>query len=372
MSATRWLRVAAGLLFALAGSVAPLAVAGARLDVPETGAYTGVYAEFGDNEEDVTLERIEDFARLVGKGQALVAFGNQWGRGRFPAEQVRLVRQAGAVPLILWYPEPTEAQMGIVFPLEEIIAGRWDDYLEAWGRAARTVPGPLLVSWGLEMNGEWFGWSGVHHGGGRPVPGSDPPRPLGPEVFKQAYRHVVDRVRAAGASNVEWVFHTNSDNRPDEPWNRMAAYYPGGEWVDWLGMSAYGVQFKDQDWVSVRAAILEPYAELAALDPAKPVLLGEWGIGEFPKKGSKGAWIREALAAMPRLPRLKGAIFWHERWQNADLSYSNLRVNSSLDSLAAFREGIAKPFWIERPRILADDAASRSGPACGGRPAECR
>ncbi len=373
MNAPRWLRTAGGLLLGLACSAAPPVAAGPRLGVPESGAYTGVYAEFGDTEDEVTLERIEDFATLVGKRQALVAFGNQWGKGRFPTEQVLTIRRAGAVPLILWYPEPTEAQKGsVAFPLEEIIAGRWDDYLDAWGRAAKALQGPLLVSWGLEMNGQWFPWSGIFHGAGARAPGSDPPRPQGPETFKQAYRHVVDRVRATGASNIEWVFHTNSDNNPDEPWNRMAAYYPGGDWVDWLGMSAYGEQFRDQDWVPIRDAILEPYAELAAIDPSKPILLGEWGIGEFPKKGSKGAWIREALTAMPRLPRLKGAIFWHERWQNADLSYSNLRVNSSLDSLAAFREGIAKPFWIERPKILADDAASRGGPACGGRQAECR
>ncbi len=353
-----------GLWLGLAPMAPVVAAETLGLAVPESGAYTGVYAEFGDHEDDVTLERIEDFATQVGRRQALVAFGNQWGKGRFPTEQVRIIHRAGAVPLILWYPEPTEAQKSSVdFPLEEIIAGRWDDYLDAWARAAQAVQGPLLVSWGLEMNGEWFAWSGVHHGAGRPVPGTAPPRAQGPETFKQAYRHVVDRVRAAGGGSIQWVFHTNSDSRPDEPWNHMAAYYPGGEWVDWLGMSAYGEQFKDQDWVSVRDAILKPYEELAAVDPSKPVLLGEWGIGEFPKKGSKAAWIREAMAAMPQLSRLKGAVFWHERWQNADLSYSNLRVNSSLESLAAFREGIARPFWLDRPRLERRDATDAGGTA---------
>jgi hypothetical protein len=48
-------------------------------------------------------------------------------------------------------------------------------------------------------------------------------------------------------------------------------------------------------------------------------------------------------------PRLKAAVFWHERWQNADGSYSNLRVNSSPGSLKAYREGVADPFWLGRP-----------------------
>ena len=348
----RAIGLAAAVLLVSAATAFVGAAEPPRLAVPEKGAYTGVYAEFGEAEDEVTLERIEDFATLVGRRPALVAFGNQWGKGQFPTEQVRTIQRAGGVPLILWYPEPTEAQKNTVaFPLEEIVAGRWDDYLDSWGRAAKAVQAPLLVSWGLEMNGQWFPWSGIFHGAGAAVPGSDPPHAKGPEMFKEAYRHVVDRVRATGASNVEWVFHTNSDNNPDEPWNRMAAYYPGADWVDWLGMSAYGAQFRDQDWVPVREAILQPYAELAAIDPSKPILLGEWGIGEFPKKGSKGAWIREAMAEMRRLPRLRGAIFWHERWQNADLSYSNLRANSSLEALTAFREGIAQPFWLDRPQL---------------------
>jgi hypothetical protein len=130
----------------------------------------------------------------------------------------------------------------------------------------------------------------------------------------------------------------------------MAAYYPGGDSVDWLAMSAYGKQFPTQPWISVDKAILGPYQELAAVDPDKPILLAEWGIGEFPKAGDKGAWIGEAFKAMERrMPGLKGAVFWHERWQNKDLSYSNLRAGSSLGALTAYRAGVARPFWLAEP-----------------------
>lgn len=349
MRAVVWL----SLLVGLAACPLLAAQAGPRLAVPATGAYNGAYVEFGEGEDQVTLERIDDFAAMVGKRQALIAFANDWARQRFPSEQVRIIQGARAVPLILWYPHNSETnKTDAEFKLEDIIAGRWDAYLDAWGQAARTAGGPLLVSWALEMNGDWYPWSGVRHGGGEPVPGGGPPLAKGPETYQQAYRHVVERVRAAGADNVEWVFHVNNGSWPRAPWNRMAAYYPGSAWVDWLGMSAYGKQFPDPHWVSVRHAILDPYAELAALDPDKPILLAEWGIGEFPRQGSKADWIREAMAAMTRLPRLKGALYWHERWQNADLHYSNLRVHSSLESLTAFREAIAQPFWLDQPQIL--------------------
>ena len=61
----------------------------------------------------------------------------------------------------------------------------------------------------------------------------------------------------------------------------------------------------------------------------------------------KPAWIKQGLELFrTRYPRIKAALYWHERWQNADGSYSNLRVNSSVESLQAYREGIADPNWL--------------------------
>jgi hypothetical protein len=333
----------------------------ARLAAPSEGAYTGAYIEFGELEDEVTLEKIDAFADLVGRRQAIVAFSNFWGRGRFPGRQVRVIASSGAVPLVLWNPwDDRDNAWRTRYKLDDISVGRWDAYIDAWSKEARAFGKPLLVAWGLEMNGTWFPWSGAFHGGGTPVGGAASGLYQGPEAFKRAYRHVVERVRAGGAANVSWLFHTNNASIPKEPWNRMASYYPGSDVVDWLAMSAYGKQFPQQDWVSVEKALVGPYQELAAVDPGKPVLIAEWGIGEFPREGDKGAWIGEAFTAMEqRMPRLRGAVFWHERWQNKDLSYSNLRAGSSLGALTAYRQGVARPFWRAEPGFLAAAAGRR-------------
>jgi hypothetical protein len=60
----------------------------------------------------------------------------------------------------------------------------------------------------------------------------------------------------------------------------------------------------------------------------------------------KPEWTKQALEMFrTRYPRIKAAIYWHERWQNPDQTYSNLRVNSSVESLNAYRSGIAHPDW---------------------------
>jgi hypothetical protein len=85
--------------------------------------------------------------------------------------------------------------------------------------------------------------------------------------------------------------------------------------------------------------------------PDKPFILAEWGVGEY-ADGSKAAFITEAFERLEKKsPQLKAAVFWHERWQNEDLTYSNLHVHSSVESLNAYREGVAKPFWLDTPVI---------------------
>jgi beta-mannanase len=64
-------------------------------------------------------------------------------------------------------------------------------------------------------------------------------------TFRTAYRHVVDRVRARGATNIKWMFRTsNYPIRMDL--NCAPAYYPGSDYVDWLRLSVYGQQYKDE------------------------------------------------------------------------------------------------------------------------------
>ena len=54
---------------------------------PEHGAYTGAFMDFGDAEDDVTLETIEDFEQMVGKHQAIIASSSYWGEQNFPGGQ---------------------------------------------------------------------------------------------------------------------------------------------------------------------------------------------------------------------------------------------------------------------------------------------
>ncbi len=286
--------------------------------IPAHGAYTGAFMDFGDAEDDVTLETIEDFEEMVGKRQAIIASSSYWGEQNFPVDNLNVIWRHGSLPLVFWSPwdRPYAEDHGPdKFSLTEILAGKWDAYIDKWADAARDFGHPIVVVFGVEMNGTWFPWSGAYYGGAQWEPEHNNWK--GPDTFRRAYRYVVD------------------------------------DYVDWLGLSVYGQQYKDEPNPDIPSLVDWPYEEIGRLDPKKPIMIAEWATGEFPLATAKPsairkpAWIRQGLELFPtRYPRIKAAVYWHERWQNADGSYSNLRVNSSIESLRAYREGVAHADWL--------------------------
>ncbi|MEI6277911.1 MAG: glycosyl hydrolase [Verrucomicrobiae bacterium] len=336
----------AGFLFFFLALASPAAGPAPFVDlgkIPE-GVLFGAYMDFGETEDHVTLEGIEKFERMAGKSPAIIASSSYWGQQSFPAKNIALISRHGAVPLVFWSPwdKPYEQQKGPDrFSLTEILAGKWDAYIDSWADSAKAFGKPFFVSFCNEMNGSWFPWSGYFYGGEKG----------GNEVFRRAWRYVVDRVRARGAQNILWVFHANAFPGINDEWNMMASYYPGADYVDWLGLSIYGKQFRgDGNWADFRDLIDWPYQEITALDPDKPVMIAEFGVADFPESGDKAKWIRDAFQMIPDRPRIKAAVFWHERWENADGSFSNLRINSSPSALEAFRSAVSSPLWIPSKR----------------------
>ena len=80
-------------------------------------------------------------------------------------------------------------------------------------------------------------------------------------------------------------------------------------------------------------------------------MICEWGFGEFSQLGSKADWIRDGfrLIGDAKYPNIKACVYWHERWQNDDNRYSNLRVNSTPESREAYRQGVADPAYLAEP-----------------------
>ncbi len=115
------------------------------------------------------------------------------------------------------YPQSV-MQMGLwmVGALDGVVRGDYDRNIDKIGVWIKKAQRPVFLRIGYEFD--------------------LPLNKYEPEVYRQAYRHIVDRLRAAQVRNVAYVWHSFS-NLPQHPW---ADWYPGDDYVDWFAVSVFG------------------------------------------------------------------------------------------------------------------------------------
>ena len=332
---------------------------------PRGKIYHGVFPGAKDIEEDaITRNMFKSYRQRVRKKAAWIYFSHNWFNGRrFPTKTAGWVRATGAVPFIRLMMRSSEEQ-GVRenrFTLGRIIRGKFDKNLRVWGRGARKFGTPLIVEFGPEVNGMWFSWNGYWNGKGRKTGYGDPTLSDGPEKFRDAYRHIVEVVRGAGATNIIWVFHVNNEDIPEKSWNRFEQYYPGDQWVDWLGVSVYGPQTPmDNDYESFWHALNRIYARLAGLTADKPIAVLEFGVADNNPRFNQAGWANKALRDLTkfRWPRIIGFSWWNEAWENDNnpAHDTTMRVQDNPNLARIFKRRVGrKKRVLGRPTLVFRD-----------------
>ncbi|MFA5404258.1 MAG: glycosyl hydrolase, partial [Ignavibacteria bacterium] len=226
---------------------------------PENGIYVGAFPDMGGTEDSVTFARLKAFENLTGQKPVWIYFSNNWfGKIKFPAKEVQIIKEYGSIPFIRLMPRSdfTDDKPDPVYSLQKIIDGKFDKELKAWAIEAKNYGEPLMFEFGTEMNGNWFPWSGYHNG-------------KNPEKFKDAYIHIIELFKNEETDNITFVFHVNYDSSPQENWNTMSAYYPGDEYIDWIGMSIYGAQKSNDEWINISEIFDVAYKEMSGISKYK-------------------------------------------------------------------------------------------------------
>lgn len=279
-----------------------------------------------------TLAGVEVLERTLGLHLPLIQVYTAWGdkpEQRFPLRLATAIWDYGSVPVLTWEPWLTDFENTLHphLPLRDmrnrqglaaVASGMYDFYIDAWAADAAAFGKPLFVRFGHEMN--------------------DPYRyPWGPqyntkEEYIAAWHRVVDRFRAAGATNVLWVWS------PHVAYEYWELYYPGDAYVDWAatGVLNYGPIAQWSEWWSFHQVFGTKYEALAAF--GKPVMVAEFG--SLAVGGDRTAWYHDALATLPdRYPAVKGVLFF-EVERDQTVTYQGLDWTVRHDSLVvrAIRE----------------------------------
>ncbi|HVB08908.1 MAG TPA: glycosyl hydrolase [Bacillota bacterium] len=203
-----------------------------------------------------------------------------------------------------------------------ILSGQDDAALQQFAQAAAATGLPFFLRLDNEMNGDWDPWSAFQWG-------------KDTDIYTAVWKHVYGIFQQAGATNAVWIWNPNNDNLPAYRWNDAPLYYPGDQYVDWVGLTAYnlGTGQDGSAWRSFTDAFGPAYASDQRLFPTKPLIITEFASND--QGGDKAAWIQDMFAALPQFPAIRYAVWW-----DANQGALDYALNQPPAALDAFRAGL--------------------------------
>jgi len=286
-------------------SPSPSEPAVVQASLPSTGlSYLGVYE--GSNLTTSQYAQVEDFAQAVGRQPNVVMYYSGWGEG-FSIPYAQTALQHGATLLVDIDPTSTSCAA--------IAAGQQDGFLQSYAQSVKAFGHPVIISFGHEMNGNWYPWGWTH---------------TSPAEFVAAWRHMVNVFRQVGADNVTWLWTVNSVayNGP------IAEFYPGDSYVTWVGLDAYYYNATD-DYSVVFGQSISTIRQVTQ----KPILIAETAIGQVSGQVAKIPGLFAGLSSSGLL-----GFVWFDIAQNDGTYHQDWRLEGHPYAISAFRSGLATYF----------------------------
>lgn len=210
---------------------------------------------------------------------------------------------------------------------EQIVAGQFDSYIKTFAKSVAGINQQVIISYGQEMNGNWYQWCTASGGAGDSNAAS----------YIAAYRRIHDLFTQAGVQNVTWLWGPNVSYQGSTP---LKTLYPGDAYVDWVGLDGYFGHPTDT-FSSVFGASI---AELRAFT-AKPLIIAETGVTGQAAAGQLAGTFEGARTA-----GVVGLVYFDEA-QSGDPMHQDWRLEDNAAAMAAFRQGVRQNG--ERPLVLA-------------------
>lgn len=274
--------------------VQPSAVVGspAGSKQPIVGLYTGTDS----------WSSVAQWGQAVGGSANLILDYNGWG-GAFDTQFATVAHAHGATLLVDL--DPTGKQN-----VSQIAAGDGDAWLRLYAKSVASFGYPVVISFGHEMNGNWYPWGYTH---------------ASPASFVAAWRHVVQVFRSVGADNVTWLWTVNATNPGQDPSVRQ--WWPGSQWVNWVGIDGYYYYSTD----TFQSVIGQTLDEIRSFTNA-PALVAETAVGTTSLRETQ---IKGLLAGVKQDHML--GFVWFDKAQDDGIYHQDWRLQDDPAALKEFR-----------------------------------
>ena len=250
-----------------------------------------------------SYQQYRHFAEATGAQPSLDLYYSQWGTP-FASQFAAKAYTHGATVVVQIDPYRVN--------LAEIGEGRFDDYLRAYAAQVRKFGHPVVIGFAHEMNGSWYPWGYGH---------------ATPATWVRAWRRVVTVFQQSGATNVTWLW-TVSAYFP----SRIAAYWPGAQYVSWVGFDGYYETPSD----TFRTLFVPPLKAVRKFT-SDPVLISETAVGpDTHQAAGKITGMFDGIRAHGML-----GLIWFDRAQHQGIHHQDWRLEDSKSALDAFRAQVA-------------------------------
>lgn len=227
-----------------------------------------------------------------------------------------------ALQLGIWTGEIRWGRPGIY--LDEVINGKYDENIENLAMASKSLNRPIYLRFGYEFDGAHNAYP--------------------PEIYKEAYRYFVDKMRSYNVNNVAYVWHSwgttayyDTQNYPEyyPSLGRVATqdlWYPGDEYVDWVGLSIFGSGYGNLNQNAVIQYLIE-FAE----SKGKPVMLAETAAIKTTNQSDPNwtipntSWFENVFSLIDNNPSIKAFTYINVDWEgdNPSSTWGDTRIQQS-------------------------------------------
>jgi hypothetical protein len=286
---------------------------------------------------------VQKYAPLLGKTPSVFIMGFYHGGSLDSAltygpitdkfiNKMENVAQMGIIPFI------TYALAGMALP-NTVITGEYDDGIVTSAKRLRKFGekyGGFFIRTMREMNlGRVSSW---------------PPWGRSSKQFKNAWSYIWNIFEDVGTNEyATWVWnpYVGLIKRRSMIYNAEFYYPDNDKYVDWIGFNGY--DFGGQaghNSASFKNIFSAAYKSMRKNHPNKPLMVVDTATDEG---GGKAKWISNAYKTLKtKFPGIKMSGWYHDYWSHNDIKKFDGRVDSSPESIAAFKAALSDSYFLER------------------------
>jgi cellulose synthase (UDP-forming) len=289
------------------------------------GFYLGI-----EETEEADQRSILDLSRRINSGFELVSVSEVWdSNGEELKATLKNISSLNALPLIRWETGLTSKENFF----QSISNGKFDSYLEHFASVMRQHADPVLLNFIPEFDNpksKWF------RDGNNSC-----------EEFTKAWQYIYIFFNRHGVSNVTWIWNPL--------YNFSPIYYPGNEFVDYVGIPVlnHSSNSSDGNWVSFTDRYLSYREQLQSFN--KPIIITEFGSANGLQQST---WFKSALKDISeKFSEIASVVLFNSikeinlTYTNGDQTYVGLSDFSfSGDStFSVLRNSLQLPGFAKRP-----------------------